>query len=125
MLSFHSLLALLLDQDIGFFVSCNSAECRGFPEILFKAFMVHYYPEADAATTPTPDFDARVDLVAGRYRFNQMSYTTAEKLTGLFSSAKFSVMDDGTLLIGGLNLRFVEVAPFVFRQVNGEDTLIF
>jgi len=122
---FHSQLALLPDENVGFFVSCNNAECGGFPQTIFDAFMDHYYPAADTEMTPTSDFADRAGLVAGRYRSNRMSYTTAQKLTSLFSSDVFHVMDDGTLLLAGANARFMEIDPFVFQQINGENTLVF
>lgn len=90
--------------------------------------MAHYYPAPDAVATsapPTsgPDFDTRADLISGWYRLNRMSYTNAGKVMALFSSFKVNVMEDGTLFVAGE--RFVETEPFVFREVNGDNMLIF
>ncbi len=125
-LLFHSQLALLPEQNVGFFVSCNSVECAGLPEKLMAAFVDHYYPAAESPASTTADFDQRAGLLAGTYRMNRMSYTTAESIGGLFSTIDLNV-DDGRLLLKGLGvtLRFVEVEPFVFRSENGQMTLVF
>lgn len=126
-LYFHSQLALLPDANIGFFASCNNAECAGFPQILFDQFITHFYPEVHTTTpTPTANFDTRAELVTGRYRSNRMAHTTAEKVLSLVASTPFQpVQVDDTLLLEVSGLRFVEVEPFVFEQVDGENTLAF
>lgn len=122
---FHSQLALLPDQDIGFFASCNSAECMSFPQIMFDAFMNHYYPKTDFVMTPSPEFDAHAPLVAGRYLRTRTSYTSAEKILQLVTTDSFRALEDGSLLKEEQNVRFIETEPFVFRDVKGDNIIIF
>lgn len=121
---FHTQLALLPEEGVGFFAACNSVTCDSFTKSLFVAFMDHYYPATD---TPTPIADAanRAALIEGTYRFNRMSYTTAEKILSLTQAYGFKMLEDGTLAMAGSDWTFIEVAPFVFRQTNGPRTLIF
>jgi CubicO group peptidase (beta-lactamase class C family) len=121
---FHTQLALLPDEGIGFFAACNNAACMGYPTRLLKAFMAHYYPETNTPT-PTADYADRAALVEGTYRYNRMSYTTAEKIMSLTMGDGFKMQDDGTLKLMSKGWTFVEVAPFVFRQTDGPYTLIF
>jgi hypothetical protein len=121
---FHTQLALLPEQGIGFFAACNNAACMGYPTRLLKAFMAHYYPETNIPS-PTTDYADRAALVEGTYRLNRMSYTTAEKIMSLTMGYGFKMQDDGTLKMMGTGWTFVEVAPFVFRQTDGPYTLIF
>lgn len=121
-LFFHTELALLVDENIGVFISCNTAECMGFPQKAFDAFMAHYYPVEDVVYTPTTDFAERADLVTGLYRSNRTSYTTAESLLNLLSTVAVTIREDGMLMMKGA--QYIETEPFVYRQVNGDSMLV-
>ena len=120
---FHSDLNLLPDENIGFFISCNTAGCTSLPGTTFKAFLNHYYPVEYTYPTPTSDFDQRVELVTGQYRRNRISYTSLEKVNMLFSVFNITVNENDELLMQGA--RFVEIDPFVFQQVDGNSKIIF
>jgi hypothetical protein len=122
-LFFHNDLNLLPDENVGVFVSCNTAGCTEFPRIAFKAFVDHYYPVEWDYPTPTTDFDQRAELVTGQYRMTRMSYTTMEKIQALLMTNDITVNEDGELLLMGI--RFVETEPFVFQRVDGDTKLVF
>ncbi len=127
----HSQLLLLPDQDLGVFVAYNSSNAgaltiqhTGFQ----RAFFDHYYPApAVAPLQPPADFAERAGRFAGLYREASGHVTTPEKVIGLFGAYEIRDPGDGTLVlsIGGLNLRFVEVEPLFFRQVDGPFTIVF
>jgi len=134
---FHSDLHLILDQNVGFFVSYNSA---GHPEQdgsargnLFSAFMDRYFPE----TTPQPPTlatsaaDARAvsGLYLGSRRFETNIFSPLSLLgeTTIQPDPK-----DSTLLMSadqkGLNgqpVRYREIAPMRFRDVDGTEQVAF
>lgn len=59
---------------------------------------------------------------------NRGSYTTFEKLIGLFTAVKVRASDDKRALIVESPLgegRIVEVEPLVFREVDGQETTVF
>jgi CubicO group peptidase (beta-lactamase class C family) len=128
-----SQLLLLPDQNLGIFVVYNSLGARdggltvqhlGFQ----RAFFDHYYPAPTAAPIqPLPDFAERGSGFVGLYREANSHATTPEKVIGLFGALEISDPGDGTLLVpmGGLELRFVEVEPLYFRQVDGQFSLLF
>ncbi|PWB71557.1 MAG: serine hydrolase [Anaerolineales bacterium] len=130
-----SQLLLLPDQHLGVYVVYNSLGARdggltpqhvGFQ----RAFFDHYYPApAVEPTQPPADFAERAELFAGFYRAANSHATTPEKVVGLLGGFTIEVTapGDGTLLIPmeGLELRFVEVEPLYFRQVDGSFTLVF
>ena len=129
----NSQLLLLPDQHLGVFVIFNSLGARegglttqhtGFQ----RAFFDHYYPAPAAAPIQPPaDFAERAGRFVGLYREANSHSTTPEKVMGLFGALEISDPGDGTLLIPmqGLELRFVEVEPLYFRQVNGPFALVF
>jgi CubicO group peptidase (beta-lactamase class C family) len=129
----NSLLLLVPDQNLGVFVVYNSDgggnltnQHSGFQ----RAFFNHYFPTASfAPLQPPADFAERADRFVGLYNTSSL-YTTLAKLTGLFGggyTAEISHPGDGTLLLKleGHELRFVEVEPLYFRQVDGPFGLVF
>jgi CubicO group peptidase (beta-lactamase class C family) len=125
---FHTVLALLPDEQVGFFASYNSASGSMLPQALFEAFLARYYPAPEPEPlAPPADFAARADRFSGDYRIIRMSYTTPEKLAALMMPLGVQATDDGTLLVTTPfgPQRFVEVEPLLFREVQGDGVLGF
>jgi CubicO group peptidase (beta-lactamase class C family) len=129
----NSLLLLLPDQNLGVFVVYNSDgggnlvnQHSGFQ----RAFFDHYFPTATfAPIQPPADFAERADRFVGLYNTSSL-YTTVPKFAGLFGggyTTEISNPGDGALLftLMGHELRFVEVEPLYFRQVDGPFGLVF
>jgi CubicO group peptidase (beta-lactamase class C family) len=126
-------LLLLPDQHLGVFVTYNSLEARdaglndqhiGFQ----RAFFDHYYPAPVVEPIQPPaNFAERAERFTGFYREANSHSTTPEKVINLFGALEVRNPGDGTLLIpmAGLELRFVEVEPLYFRQVDGSFSLVF
>ena len=126
-------LALIPEKNLGWFVSYNTAPGASRTE-LFDAFLNRYYPPAVPAPAPAvkalPDAAARLARIRGTYGVTRHSYKTYEKLAGLTLSFKVAPTNEGTLLVGlpgavGGGRQYVEVEPWIFRQIEGRDTLVF
>lgn len=131
----ESELMLLPDEHLGVYVVYNSLEAKdgglatkhmGFQ----RAFFDHYYPApAVEPIQPPADFAERAKRYVGFYRTANSHATTPEKVIGLLGGFAIEVTapGDGTLLVPmeGLQLRFVEVEPLYFRQVDGSFSLVF
>jgi CubicO group peptidase (beta-lactamase class C family) len=127
----NSVLLLLPDQNLGVFVTYNSAGASdltsqhlGFQ----RAFFDHYYPaSAVEPIQPPADFTERADRFVGNYRQTQGSHTTMEKIAGLFGAVEIRDSGDGALLLTTPygEWRFVEVQPLFFRQADGPFRLVF
>jgi hypothetical protein len=129
---FHSLLVLLPTHNTGLFVSYSGAGGRAAKWVLLQEFLDHYAPAARPAPLTSPaDFAQRSGQFAGSYRSTRSTVTTIEKVGGLFgqaTTAQVSASDDGYLTIAGLSkvpTQWVEVAPLVFQQVGGQETVVF
>jgi len=134
--AFHSNMLLLLDANVGLFVSYNSA---GRPEHgdargdLFIKFMDRYFPAAPSnePTLATAKDDAQ--SVAGAYKISRRFETNILAVTTLLGEAKF-VADpkDNTIYLDGIFKKengqprhFREIAPMLFRSVDGPEKIAF
>ena len=125
---FHSFFVMLPQRNSGFFVSYNTTTAGSARNTLLTALMDRYYPPANPLPIkPTSDFAKRAALYPGNYGAIRHSYTTAAKLGAMFSVARVSVDDDNLVLSIGDDfvMRFVEIEPELFREVEGERMVAF
>ncbi len=125
---------LLPDQHLGVYVVYNSAGAGGldFQHVGFqRAFFDHYYPApAVAPTQPPPDFAQQAERFTGLYKSTNDHSTTPERVARFLGLFTLEIRDggDGTLALPmgeGNELRFVEVEPLYFRQVDGPFSMVF
>jgi CubicO group peptidase (beta-lactamase class C family) len=129
-LLFHSFLVLLLDHNMGFFVSYNSVGGGGPARIqLIESILDRYYPlEIQADLEPPSDFKKRAKKFTGTYLMARTNSTTYEKIANFFMTYKVAATKEGTLLIpaGGSRARqYVEIEPLVFQQIDGQNRVVF
>lgn len=131
---FHSDLHLILDSNVGFFVSYNSGgrgeiNARG---VLFDKFMERYFPAAPANEPVLATAAQDASSVAGTYEVSRRFETNVLAVTTVIGETKLTVNSkDNTISMPafkGLNdqpLHFREIAPMVFRDVNGHSKIAF
>jgi len=130
---FHSDLHLIPDSNFGLFVSYNSLGRGTTPprSKLWEAFLDRYFPDPSLpqSTLPSAENDARA--VSGSYlgsRRSESSFARAVFVLGEFTVAPSG---DGAITVSQLKgpngkpRRWREVAPLVFRDVDGQDYLAF
>jgi len=112
---FSSLLTLLPERQLGFFIATNSDE----PDLrwaLLRTFMDHYYPADVAAPTAIADSDlGRFAGVYSDYRYEGR----IEVFKELFDQSRITVNRDRTISLSWTKGRWVQVAPLVFW--NSDD----
>jgi len=130
---FHSDLHLILDENVGFFVSYNSA---GKGEIsprtvLFEEFLDRYFPYTPPAGEKVPSTKEDAREVAGFYETSRRVETSFLALTTPLEEAKVIPNDDGTISVDPLKgtngqlKKYEEISPFLFREVHGQDHVAF
>jgi CubicO group peptidase (beta-lactamase class C family) len=131
---FHSNLHLYIDDGVGLFVSVNSAGKEGasgdIRNALFEQFTDRYLPG--------PTLDGKVDpktaaeharLISGVYDISRRMDSSFFKLLGLAGPTKVIPNEDGTITVSlatnlaGVPIKWREVEPFVWRDVDGETLL--
>jgi CubicO group peptidase (beta-lactamase class C family) len=123
---FHTNLTLIPDEDVGVFVSYNTAAggLLSFRPFL-QAFLDHYYP---VEGTPVDAAVGAGDLgrYAGVYRMNRMSFSTFEKVMGLIAPVKIGADEGGLVVQSPLgDAHFASVGSGLFEEVDGTDRLSF
>lgn len=131
---FHSDLHLMLDANVGVFMSFNSAGNEGGAHVIrkavFQSFLDRYYPykAPEEATLATAKADAA--KVAGWYESSRRNESALKPLY-LFGHASVAAQPDGTIVVSvwnnyaGKPLYWREVGPSTWRQVNGDAHIKF
>jgi CubicO group peptidase (beta-lactamase class C family) len=126
--AFHSFFVMVPERKFGFFVSYNTTTAGSARNTLFHALMERYFPPAvETPVKSTADFSSRAKRYPGQYGAIRHSYTTLAKIGSLFSVANASVDDDELVLSfnGDLTVRFVEIEPRLFKEVDGQRMAAF
>lgn len=130
---FHSDLHLIPDAQVGFFISYNSAGKgeSSAREAVWHAFLDRYFPyeipQGEAVSASASD----IQSLSGHYIVSRRSDTTILKVLTVLGEAKIYGNDDGSLSVSDLKdpngepKKFREIAPLLFRDVNGQDRVGF
>lgn len=128
---FHSDLMLFVDDNVGLFVSVNSAGVKGaslLRGMLFEQFADRYFP--------APNTDGKVDaataaeharLVSGSYISQRGAFDSMFAIEGLLGQIKVVANPDGTVSFPLLPkpslepIHYREIAPFVWRSTSGHE----
>jgi CubicO group peptidase (beta-lactamase class C family) len=132
---YYSDLHLLLDKDVGFFTSFNSAGknpgAEGIKVAVFRAFLDRYYPYTPPAETTLPHPQADAARVAGWYVLSWRNEHVFRILNGLQRQAQVLALPSGEIEvpllmnIAGIPKRWREVGPLTYREVDGQARLKF
>lgn len=126
---FHSHLSLLLDDDVGVYVSLNSrrndAETTGIRQLLMQGFMDRYFPVTRATSSAPSTAHDHAARMAGYYRSAQRQESSFLALVGLLMPIELTAEADGTLRASNVTgpagepevLR--EVGPYLWENPTG------
>jgi CubicO group peptidase (beta-lactamase class C family) len=131
---FHSELHLFIDDGIGLYVAMNSqgkpGAVRAIRSHLFDQFADRYLPgTTDDGQVAPAVARAHGGLLAGHYDDSRRSASNFLSFLGLIGNASVWMNRDGTVSasffrkLDGQPKRWREVAPFVWREVDGKAWL--
>lgn len=132
--SFHSDLHLILDANVGFFVSYNSPGRDDVSPrtVLFNKFMDRYFPEPSSNAPAVASAAQDAKSVAGLYEVSRRFATNVLAVTTVLGETKVSAdPKDNTIVIAGLkNLNgqprhFREIAPMLYQATDGHEKVVF
>jgi CubicO group peptidase (beta-lactamase class C family) len=132
-LYFHSHLHLILDANVGLFVSLNSAGRGEFSlrEVLWNKFLDRYFPPRPE--TPPAIATAAQDAakLTGSYISTRRGEKSILKAAAVLAQSKVAAKPDGTLVLedfkdtNGQARQWREIAPMLYQDVKSEDRLLF
>jgi len=130
---FHSDLHLVLDAGVGFFVSYNSGG-RGQVSprtILWESFLDRYFPYTPPPAIVPDGAKQDAAAVSGTYEVSRRSESSFLKAFSLIGETSVGAIEDGTIQVdsllapNGKPKRWQEISPMTFREVDGQDVLVF
>jgi hypothetical protein len=130
---FHTSLHLFLQEGVGFYISLNSAGRDGAAHdlrgALFQDFADRYFPAKEPQTVVDAKTSARdAALLAGSWINSRGSRSNFLAALDLIGGTRLRLDDKGGLLapfpgLNGQPRHWVEVAPFVWRDLNSHERL--
>lgn len=132
---FHSSLHLYMDDGVGLYLSVNSGGRAGASNTLrsavFQDFSDRYFPTTLPADGHVPEAEAKrhAELMTGSWESTRRSESNFFAVFNLLGQVKVTLDDNGNLVVpallgpNGRPREWVEIAPFVWRDKNGEDRL--
>ncbi|MFC4527141.1 beta-lactamase family protein [Dyella halodurans] len=131
---FHSDLHLMLDANVGVFMSFNSAGNEGGAHVIrkavFQSFLDRYFPYSAPKEETLATAKADAERVSGYYESSRRNDSALKPLY-LFGQSSVTAQPDGTIVVSvwnnyaGKPLYWREVGPSTWRQVNGDAHLKF
>ncbi|HEY7403902.1 MAG TPA: serine hydrolase domain-containing protein [Candidatus Angelobacter sp.] len=129
---FHSDMHLM-DNGVGFFVSYNSG---GKGDIsprtaLWEHFLDRYFPYTPPKVEKLSTADADAKAVAGHYLTSRRSESNFLKVAAIDGGVQVTPEENGILKVepfkdfNGELKKWQEIAPLVYRSVNGQDLIAF
>jgi hypothetical protein len=130
---FHSDMHLMLDSGVAFFVSYNSA---GKGDIsprtaLWEHFLDRYFPYTPPKVEKLASADADAHTVAGHYISSRRSESNFLKVAEVQGDTEVTPDQNGMIKVepfkdfNGQLKKWQEIAPLVYRSVNGQDLIAF
>jgi CubicO group peptidase (beta-lactamase class C family) len=131
---FHSNLHLFIDDGVGLFISMNSGgrdgATRGLRNAIFQQFTDRYLPGPTLDGSVDPQTAAEhARMITGVYDNTRRIESSFFSLLNLVGVIKVFPNEDGTISTSiavnpaGVPIKWREVEPFVWRDVDGEDLL--
>lgn len=131
---FHSDLHLLLDAQVGFFISLNSAGNDNgagvIRESVFHAFLDRYFPYSAPRQATVASANADAARIAGWYLISRRNESSLPMLY-MLGQVHIAPDADGTMNIAALStfagkpMRWHETGPLRYSEVNGQSRLDF
>jgi CubicO group peptidase (beta-lactamase class C family) len=122
---FSAQLTLIPARNIGFFIA-SQHEPAALRDVIQGAILDRYFPAPPDTirAIPMAGYRARASRYAGTYENNEFCHTCGADRR-VYPRIEVKAFPDGTISLTGNQEHFVEVAPLLFRGVNGNGVVVF
>lgn len=120
---FHSLMALIPEINLGFFVSFNT-QTADYSQV-FKVFLSHFYPLSPPKEKLRLNREMS-DKFKGEFRFNRYPHTDLTRISSIMSIFKVEYDNNGCLLTKERDAKkWFPVNDSTFIEETGDEYLVF
>jgi CubicO group peptidase (beta-lactamase class C family) len=133
LIAFHSDLHLLLNDNVGIFISMNSAgkgpATGTIRTALLQGFMDRYFPASGQRLPTAPTAKEHARQMAGIYWSSRRTDSGFLRALNLIGQTKVKANDDGTMVVSsytddaGAPLVWREVGPYVWQDASGKRNM--
>lgn len=124
--NWHSVLALVPDENLGFFVNYNSNEGLQAISETYYAILNTYFPNLnESKQTPIVMLSQDSVEVAGEYRSTRSMYNHVDRVISFPGKGNFRITQAPSNTISIQGQEFYQIEPLVFSTLDGTNTLIF
>lgn len=126
---FHSLMALFPETNTGLFVSFNSDSGTPARSEVYKAFLARYYPQPQQETPKLlAGAEGRGAASSGWFVSTRLARRTPARMMALMNILSIDSEGPNRVAVRGPSWsapkHFVEVEPWVYREIRGQDLLV-
>jgi hypothetical protein len=127
---FHSLMALFPETNTGLFFGFNSDTGKLARDQVYRAFLNRYYTQPIwEAPAVLPGAAARAGSCTGWFVSTRVPRRTQARICALGDVVSIGPEGPGRLVLSGQEfqdpIHLVETEPWVYREVLGQETLVF
>jgi CubicO group peptidase (beta-lactamase class C family) len=123
---FHSLMALIPDHNVGFFISFNTNTGGGAYEKAFRSFMNRYFPDSTAWEKPIDVTPEWLNKFSGEYEINRYPHSDITKISSLFGRISVTGSDHKLAVSSPQETKyFVPIDSTTFREEFSNEKLAF
>ena len=124
--NWHSILAIIPEENLGFFVSYNSNEGIQAVSEAYYAILNTYFPNHnDSKQSPTVMLSQDSVDIAGEYRSTRSIYNHVDRVISFPGKGNFRITQAQSNTISIQGQEFYQIEPLVFSTFDGTNTLIF
>ncbi|HLS13170.1 MAG TPA: serine hydrolase domain-containing protein, partial [Beutenbergiaceae bacterium] len=133
-LAFHAELQLYPEAGTGIYVALNSAGVRSESTSALRAQVMHgfadrYFPDTTEAPQATDTAAEHAEMLAGSYMPTRAVESNFVRSNSFAAPVSITAIGDGTITVAGVvdasgaPMRLVEVEPWVWQEVGGQQRI--
>lgn len=121
MVFYHSLMALIPEENLGIFISFNSLDSIPAPYAFLNNLLNEFFPPTqNDPITPIENHEYRINKFTGFYQSTRRPYSTIDKILHWYYSEdiyEITANSNGELIVFGIP--FIEIEPLVLQDTSG------
>jgi CubicO group peptidase (beta-lactamase class C family) len=124
--NWHSMLAIVPNENLGFFVAYNSNEGIQAINETYYAILNAFFPGQNGSSKSTEEMSLSEPIdIAGEYRTTRSIYNHVDRIMTFPGKGNFQILQNHDHSISIAGQTFNEVEPLVYTSPDGAATLVF